>query len=136
MGKTIECCCGVEMYLCTKPSVSLKEYLASHLLAIRVFKPAKGESRSTNIGIFAVTIMVSMLVTFVLWNTSPVCKLQSECTSACVASPPCIKSQSHTFNMTIYSWEKPQNPNSHWDKCFKTAEKWNPSHLNVCFDES
>lgn len=132
-SKTMVC---ESLVLCKRPKEPVNEYILHNHQVLRVIFVPPGESREVLAGLLGISILVSMLVMFLFWSTSPVCKTQDACQEACGEPSICKTFTSPYSGMLANLLLRNSSIDADdWDKCHATAVKWLSAPGNVRFDK-
>lgn len=118
--------------LCKRPKTKLGKWLVYNHQVLRVIWVPPGENRQVLLGYLGVSTLVSMLVMFLFWHTSAVCKLQDACNELCTSSNSCVRQVSPYDKMTVNILNATQySTKENWAKCLKSAQQWRQTPGNV-----
>jgi len=110
---------------CRRPDTPLKDWMVWSHQVLRVFWVPPGEQREVLAGILGVSILVSMLVMFMFWHTSPVCKAQDACAQMCEGLNFCNQTTSPYDGMLVnIIWKNTSSTKEQWGACRASAQKW------------
>lgn len=123
--------------LCRRPTHPLGKWVLWSHQVLRVYWVPPGESRTVLGGLLGVSILISMLVMFMFWHTSPVCRQQDACNDLCSDSQKCGTSVSTYSNMSVNLLHRNDSSSfDAWPSCLQSAQDWQKKPGNVCCSTS
>lgn len=118
--------------ICTKPQTPLGQWILWKHQVLRVYFVPPGEDRGFLGGLLGISILISMLVMFMFWHTSAICKQQDACNELCSDSKLCTTSISSYGNMSVNILHQNTSVNyDAWPSCLQSASDWQSKPGNV-----